>query len=104
MKSGTKLLAAAAVSLLGYLSPGEQRAVPKAGYRDWTVYGGDPGSIHYSALDQINRSNIRKLRVAWSYDTGDAFPGSQMECNPVIVNGTLFATTPKLRVIALDAA
>lgn len=104
MKSNTKLLAAPAVFLFAYLSPGQHRAVPKAGYRDWRVYGGDSSSIRYSALDQINRSNVRKLEVAWSYDTGDAFPRSQMECNPIVVDGTLFATTPKLRVIALDAA
>ena len=73
-------------------------------YRDWKVYGGGPDNIRYSKLDQINRDNVSRLHVAWNYDTGDVFPGSEMECNPIIVDGTLFATTPKLRVIALDAA
>jgi quinoprotein glucose dehydrogenase len=81
-----------------------QRHIPKAGYRDWEVYGGGPESIRYSTLDQINRENVEKLQVAWTFDTGDAFEGSEMQCNPIVVHGVLFATTPKLRVIALDAS
>src|ERR1700704_3976776 len=73
-------------------------------YRDWRVYGGGPENIRYSKLDQINRDNVSRLQVAWTYDTGDAFPGSEMQCNPIIVDGVLFASTPKLRVIALAAA
>jgi len=73
-------------------------------YREWTVYGGGPDSIRYSTLDQINRENVSRLEVAWTFDTGDAFPDSEMECNPIVVNGLLYATTPKLRLIALGAA
>ncbi len=80
-------------------------ALPAADpYREWTVYGGGPDSIRYSALDQINRGNVARLAVAWTYDTGDAFQDSEMECNPIVVNGVFYATTPKLRLIALDAA
>ena len=82
----------------------ENRSVPVRGYRGWNVYGGSLDNIRYSTLDQINRTNVHRLQVAWTYDTGDAFPGSEMECNPIMANGVLFATTPKLRVIALDAA
>jgi len=74
------------------------------GYRTWRVRGGTPESIRYSSLDQINRSNVRQLRVAWVYHTGDAYPGSEMQCNPIIIGRTLYATTPALKVIALDAA
>jgi quinoprotein glucose dehydrogenase len=81
-----------------------QRQIPKAGYRDWKVYGGGPENTRYSTLDQINRENVQKLQVAWTFDTGDVFEGSEMQCNPIIVHGVLFATTPKLRVVALDAA
>ncbi len=72
--------------------------------RDWKVYGGDSGSTRYSSLTQINRDNVHKLQVAWTYETGDAFANSEMQCNPLIVKGILYATTPKLRLIALDAA
>jgi quinoprotein glucose dehydrogenase len=67
------------------------------------MYGGGPENIHYSTLAQIDRDNVDQLEVAWTYDTGDAFPNSEMQCNPVIIDGVLYATTPKLRVIALDA-
>ena len=73
-------------------------------YVDWKVYGGSPDDIHYSSLRQINRSNVQQLRVAWTYDSEDAFPDSEMECNPIVVHGILYATTPRLRLIALDAA
>src|SRR5260370_42018344 len=72
-------------------------------YREWKVYGGGPENIRYSKLDQINRGNVSRLQMAWTYDTGDVFPGSEMQCNPIVVNGVLYATTPKLHVIALDA-
>jgi quinoprotein glucose dehydrogenase len=91
----------AAIFVAALLTAALQAAPP---YRDWTVYGGGPESIRYSALDQINRTNVSRLQVAWSFDTGDAFPDSDMECNPIVVNGLLYATTPKLRLIALDAA
>src|SRR2546423_1160917 len=75
-------------------------------YNDWTVTGGSKQSIHYSSLNQIDSNNVAKLQVAWEYHTGDADTGkhSQMQCNPIIVNGVLYATSPRLRLIALDAA
>ncbi len=71
---------------------------------DWPTYGGNPAGTRYSTLNQINPRNVAKLKVAWTYDTGDAFRNSEMQCQPIVVHGTLYATTPKLRLIALDAA
>src|SRR5688572_30064475 len=71
---------------------------------DWPVYGGTSDNTRYSTLDQITPANVNQLRVAWTYETRDEFPGSEMQSNPSIVDGVLYATTPKLRVIALDAA
>ena len=85
-------------------SPRQDRGIPSQGYRDWKVRGGGPDAIRYSTLDQINRNNVARLEVAWTYDSGDEYPGSEMECNPIVVGDTLYATTPKLRVIALEAA
>lgn len=70
---------------------------------NWPVNGG-PNNIRYSSLTQISKANVSQLRVAWSYDSHDAFKGSEMQSNPIVVDGILYATTPKLRVIALDAA
>jgi quinoprotein glucose dehydrogenase len=73
-------------------------------FRTWSVFGGGPDNIHYSNLDQINRDNVHSLQVAWTFDSGDQHPKSEMECNPIVVDGVLYATTPNGSVVALDAA
>ena len=70
---------------------------------DWPVNGGRD-NIRYSPLTQINRGTVARLRVAWTYDSHDAFKGSEMQSNPIVVDGVLYATTPTLHVVALDAA
>jgi quinoprotein glucose dehydrogenase len=72
-------------------------------YRDWRVVGG-ANNIHYSSLDQVNRSNVQGLEVAWRFDSHDEYEGSELQCNPIMIDGVLYATTPRLRVVALDAA
>lgn len=72
--------------------------------QEWPSYGGNLENTHFSPLKQINRENVKQLEVAWTYDTGDASEGSELQCNPLIVKGVLYATSPKLRVFALDAA
>jgi quinoprotein glucose dehydrogenase len=69
---------------------------------DWSVYNGSPGNSHYSALKQINQSNVSRLQVAWTYDTSDA-PGT-LETNPIVVNGILYGYTPGQKVFAINAA
>jgi quinoprotein glucose dehydrogenase len=69
---------------------------------EWPVNGG-PYNIRYSELKQITPRNVASLKVAWTYDAHDAFKDSEMQSNPIVVDGVLYATTPKLRVIALDA-
>lgn len=103
------LILVAFISVLGLLNlfvPGATHAQTSraASGKDWSVYGGGPESTRYSGLKQINRQNVRNLKVAWTFDSGDAYPGSEMQCNPLIVNGVLYATTPKVNVIALDAS
>ena len=56
----------------------------------WPQHGGD-NNIHYSPLSQITRKNVTQLKVAWTYDSHDAFKGSEMQSNPVIVDGILYA-------------
>ena len=75
---------------------------PKASHREWQTYHGDYGGAHYSELDQINRTNVKQLEVAWTWKSGDT--GNTIECNPIIVDGVMFVTTPGLHVAALNAA
>ncbi len=72
---------------------------------DWPVALGDAGQSHYSRLTQIHTGNVGRLEVAWVYRSGDASPQnrSQIQCNPVIVRGILYATTPTLKLVALEA-
>ncbi len=74
--------------------------------KDWPVYLGDNFSSHYSNLSEINRKNISRLDLAWEYHTGDDISDnlSQIQCNPIIIDGTLYGTSPKLKVFALNAA
>lgn len=70
--------------------------------RDWPVYGGQKADDHYSPLTQINRRNVSRLKVAWSFDTGEK--GVGLQTSPLIVGRTLYTYTPTQKVIALDAA
>jgi quinoprotein glucose dehydrogenase len=75
---------------------------------DWAYYGHDAGGMRYSPLTQINRENVSALKVAWTFHTGDVSDGqgdrkrSGFETTPLLVDATLYLTTPFNRVIALD--
>jgi quinoprotein glucose dehydrogenase len=99
---------ALAVLALSIFAPASFAESAPAG-KDWPHYNGDPGSTHYSTLDQITTANVDKLQVAWTYDTGDNAPdkvvaNADMEVNPLVIKGKMFALTPKGRVVCLDAA
>ncbi|GAB5559000.1 MAG: hypothetical protein SynsKO_06470 [Synoicihabitans sp.] len=71
----------------------------------WPAYLGE-GAAHYSAAGQITPENVAQLEPAWVYHTGDLDPeaGGQIQCNPLIVDGVLYGTSPQLALFALDAA
>lgn len=68
---------------------------------DWPTYGGNSENTHYSSLAQINRSNVKQLTVAWSFDTGEE---GGLQTSPLIVDGVLYGITPTQKIFALDAA
>lgn len=74
--------------------------------KEWTTYLGDKSVSHYSSLNQIDTGNVQRLKVAWIYHTGDAdtLRHSQIQCNPIVVNGVLYGTSPRLKLFALNAA
>jgi len=80
-------------------------ASPKTDSVDWRVIGGDPGNTRYSALNQIDTTNVAQLRVAWVYHTGDLPPDGhgEIQATPIVVDGVLYTTTPALAVVALRA-
>jgi len=80
--------------------------------KDWPVYGGNKAGNRYSPLSQITPENVNRLAVAWSYDAREpADTGSGMQqrareiqCQPIIVDGIMYGTTPTLNAFAVDAA
>ncbi len=77
--------------------------------QEWRYYGGDAGGSKYSPLDQITRSNVGQVRVAWTFHTGDVSDGtkyptrSAFESTPLVIDGVMYVTTPFCRLIALEA-
>ena len=72
--------------------------------QSWETYQGDLGSNQYSSLSQINKNNVDQLDVAWVYQTGDNLnKQSQIQCNPIIIDDILYATSPNIKLIALRA-
>src|SRR5690349_851475 len=69
---------------------------------DWPNPGNDKAGTRYSTLEQINRGNVSKLKVAWTYRTGDAGTGTTIECTPLVVDGVMYVTTVLTKVVALD--
>ncbi len=102
-------VAASAVCCAGSQTASAQLAANPAGatQNDWAYYGHDAGGTRYSPLTQINRENVSQLKVAWTFHTGDVSDGSGrpkrsgLETTPILVDGTLYLTTPFNRVFAV---
>ncbi|MCX6228873.1 MAG: PQQ-binding-like beta-propeller repeat protein [Bacteroidia bacterium] len=77
-----------------------------ADYSGWRTYAGTKDGIRYSSNDQINLTNVSKLQVAWTFSSGDRDTAnhSQIQCNPIMVDGILYGLTPRVKLFALDAA
>ncbi len=78
---------------------------PTKKYNGWTVYNGGHDAIKYSSLSQIDTNNVAQLQLAWTYHTGDVDTAnhSQIQCNPIIVNGILYGVSPQMKLFAVDA-
>src|SRR6266404_4393145 len=110
-KLGPRIILSILISVLISFELLAQAAyAPKQGKSDadWPAYGRDPGGSRYSPLTQINRDDVKSLKVAWTYRTGAAdvkgrsAHNAAFEATPIFVDGTLYLSTPFNRVIALD--
>ncbi len=70
-------------------------------YTTWSDYGGASDSSQYSALSQINRTNVAKLELAWSYQTGD---NNKYFFNPIVVDNVAYVMAKNNSIVALDAS
>jgi len=68
--------------------------------QNWLTYSGDYAGHRFSALDQINKGNVRSLVAKWVYQTGAT---GKFETTPLVVDGILYGTAPDNRAFALDA-
>ncbi len=74
---------------------------------EWRFYGGDAGSTKYAPLDQINRDNVKDLRIVWRWkaQNAGAVPEYNLQATPLMVGGVLYTTAGSRRhVVAIDAA
>ena len=87
--------------------PGLTPVDPAHAQKDWAHYGNTEGGSRFAALDQINRGNVDKLQVAWTYHTGDVAisdgNGAEDQLTPLQVGDKVFICTPHNNLIALDA-
>jgi quinoprotein glucose dehydrogenase len=105
----------AVVALLGgggarETAPAADAATPRPGAAaaEWTAYGGDALGARFSPLAEITRDNVTSLAVAWTFRTGET-PNAEptrrptaFEATPILVDGTLYFSTPLGKVFALD--
>jgi glucose dehydrogenase len=92
------------------LVSGAQSNRTAAGAQPWPVYGGDAGATRYSSLQEIDRTNVSRLSVAWSWKPGETAlkeygtePGT-FQNTPLMIDDVLYLSTPYNRVVALNAA
>ena len=98
------LLLSGGTLLLALLSAALNKNDPPVS-ASWEVYGGNKEATRYSPLTQINKTNVGQLKVAWTYSPGepDTANRSQIQCNPIVVNGILYGATPRKNFFALNA-
>lgn len=77
------------------------KRTPAQQQHDWPAYGGTAENNHYSSLAQINRTNVKQLAPAWSFDSQEE---GGLQSTPIVVEGVLYGITPTQKVFALDAA
>jgi len=92
--------------------PQQERESKFAASGQWANYGNDPGGMRYSPAKQVNSGNVKDLKPAWTYQSGElkTYEGTGIaskaafEATPLMVGGILYFCTPTNRVIAIDAA
>src|SRR6185295_3470760 len=95
--SAVRLISIVAIFVaLFAVTPFAQQARKNTG---WAEFLGGPDSSHYSPLKQVNTTNVNKLQVAWSYDTGD----ESYTFSPLVVDNIAYVAAKQGALVALDA-
>lgn len=74
-------------------------------YSGWNNYAGTKDGMRYSSNDQVDTTNVSRLKIAWQFSTYDRDTGnrSQIQCNPIMVDGVLYGISPRMKLFALNA-
>lgn len=87
----------------GFLACSQTEQYPLPDYSKWEHFGGTKDAARYSSHSQITKENVKNLKVAWTFNTGDATERSQIQTQPIVVNDILYGVSPQLNVFALRA-
>ena len=86
--------------------PGLKPVDPAQAQKNWEQYGNTVGGSRFAALDQINRGNVDRLQVAWTYRTGEIAHsdgnGAEDQLTPLQIGERVYLCTPHDNLIALD--
>ncbi|HEX7079469.1 MAG TPA: PQQ-binding-like beta-propeller repeat protein [Gammaproteobacteria bacterium] len=100
MRSETRIFAARLIAAAVAATLGSAASTASAqDYTTWRTYGGGAHASQYSALDQINRSNVDELEVVWTFPVGDR----NVLFNPIVVDGVMYVLARDNEIVALDA-
>jgi len=95
MENCRKILTLRSLLLAGILLPA------LCAQNDWPVFGHDSGATRFSPLAQINTRNVATLRPVWTYEAGEV--AGSFEVTPLVIGNVMYISTPRERVLALDA-
>ncbi|SDM97529.1 outer membrane protein assembly factor BamB family protein [Siphonobacter aquaeclarae] len=98
------LLAGACALSLIRPSGGAPPGMPQdGGTTDWPAYGGNNAGNRYSPLAEIHTGNVSQLKLAWKYFAAEGERPLEIQCQPIILDGILYGTTPMLKLFAVRA-
>src|SRR5688500_9527996 len=102
---------AAAIAVVASQAPQPPFDSAQGKRTEWRYYGGSKGFTRYSALDQIDRDNVKNLRIAWRRPAlndkmiaafPDTRPNAYLRATPIMIDGVLYTQDAHGLVIALD--
>jgi quinoprotein glucose dehydrogenase len=104
MKQANLLFAAVILSVA--VNSCKQSSTGSTDYKGWATYAGSKDGARYSASEDITLQNVANLKVAWQYSSNDkdTCNRTQNQCNPIMIDGALYGSTPKLKLFSLNAA
>ena len=74
-------------------------------YASWSSYSGDPTGSKYSSLDQINTTNVKNLKLLWTYELFDKKQNHRngIQCNPIVIDDRIYMIGPDFKVHSIDS-